>query len=135
MAVIIHHARNPVVDTLSIHSKSIKGNLTCITLGHHHIIQSLIPGRKICFECIRKMKSEKEVKALKDPDYVPQVFRLHQQQATTPTRAQSRIRTQNLKVLSTNRHHCATGAAKVMSSRLSWLQLLPKSVTLFIVSY
>jgi hypothetical protein len=72
MAVIIHHARNPVVDPLSIHSKSIKGNLTCITLGHHHIIQSLIPGRKICFECIRKMKSEKEeVKALKDPDYVP----------------------------------------------------------------
>jgi hypothetical protein len=55
------------------------------------------------------------------------VFRLHQQQATT--------RTQNLKVLSTNRHHCATGAAKVMSSRLSWLRLSPKSVTLFIVSY
>jgi hypothetical protein len=39
------------------------------------------------------------------------VFRLHQQQATT--RAQSRIRTQDLKVISPNRHHCATGVGDV----------------------
>ena len=57
-------------DPLSIHSKPVKRNLTCITLEHHHINQSLIPGRKIYFGCLRKLKSEKE-DVSNDPDYVP----------------------------------------------------------------
>ena len=53
--------------------EAVKGNLTCVTLEHHHINQLLIPGKKICFGCVRKLKSGKveEDQELNDPDYIP----------------------------------------------------------------
>ena len=58
---------------LNLHTKVIKKNLTPITLVHHSIHNSLIPGQKICCPCLRKLKAKNDaisVEIENDPDYI-----------------------------------------------------------------
>ena len=57
-------------DPFSIHSKTVKGNLTTVTLEHNQLNSNTIPGKKICFGCVRKIKSVEEVDKRHDPDYI-----------------------------------------------------------------
>ena len=57
-------------DPFSIHSKIVKGNLTTVTLEHNQLNSTLVPGKKICFGCVRKIKIIEEVDKRHDPDYI-----------------------------------------------------------------
>lgn len=45
---------------LKKHRKSVKTNLTTITMRHHEQFPQLIPGKKICYNCLKALKGDSE---------------------------------------------------------------------------